>query len=92
MQLDPLVKPLPMKFTGPANERQKAVHDAFKHAWRGYRQYAWGHDNLKPVSGTFHDWFGLGLTIVDSLDTLYIMGLTDGNFWNFIFFFLIFYL
>lgn len=75
--LDPLVKPLPMKFSGPTNERQKAVYDAFKHAWKGYRQYAWGHDNLKSVSGTFHDWFGLGLTIVDSLDTIYMMGLKE---------------
>jgi hypothetical protein len=24
------------------NERQRAVVDAFKHAWRGYRTYAWG--------------------------------------------------
>ncbi|KAK5642975.1 hypothetical protein RI129_009142 [Pyrocoelia pectoralis] len=53
----------------------QAVVDAFKHAWKGYRQFAWGHDHLKPMSEGYHDWFGLGLTIVDSLDTLYIMGL-----------------
>ena len=76
-QLDPLVKPLPMKFPGPTNERQKAVYEAFNHAWRGYKQHAWGHDNLKPISATYHDWFGLGLTIVDSLDTLYIMGMEE---------------
>lgn len=69
-----------MKFMGPTNERQKAVLDAFKHAWHGYKQYAWGHDNLKPLSGGFHDWFGLGLTIVDSLDTIYIMGLQNGKY------------
>lgn len=78
LQLDPLVKPIPMKFTGPTNERQKAVLDAFKHAWKGYKHFAWGHDNLKPISGSIHDWFGLGLTIVDSIDTIYIMGLQDG--------------
>ncbi|KAE8748620.1 hypothetical protein FOCC_FOCC004631 [Frankliniella occidentalis] len=75
--LDPLVKPIAMKFSGPSNERQEAVLNAFKHAWKGYKQYAWGHDNLKPISATYHDWFGLGLTIVDSLDTMYIMGLQD---------------
>lgn len=75
--LDPLVKPVQMKFSGPGNERQKAVVDAFKHAWKGYKQHAWGHDNLKPISGTYHDWFGLGLSIVDSLDTIYIMGLQE---------------
>ncbi|KAF9804867.1 hypothetical protein SFRURICE_007770 [Spodoptera frugiperda] len=64
-------------FTGPINARQYAVVESFKHAWRGYKEHAWGHDNLKPVSGMAFDWFSLGLTIVDSLDTAYIMGLTD---------------
>ncbi|XP_068618199.1 endoplasmic reticulum mannosyl-oligosaccharide 1,2-alpha-mannosidase isoform X2 [Battus philenor] len=64
-------------FTGPSNARQYAVVESFKHAWRGYKEHAWGHDNLKPVSGMASDWFSLGLTIVDSLDTAFIMGLTD---------------
>ncbi|KAJ6639174.1 Endoplasmic reticulum mannosyl-oligosaccharide 1,2-alpha-mannosidase [Pseudolycoriella hygida] len=64
-------------FKGPTNNRQKAVVDAFKHAWKGYKEFAWGHDNLKPMSMGSHDWFGLGLTIVDSLDTLYIMDLQE---------------
>uniref|UniRef100_A0A1A9W7Y5 alpha-1,2-Mannosidase n=1 Tax=Glossina brevipalpis TaxID=37001 RepID=A0A1A9W7Y5_9MUSC len=70
---------LPQKqhFHGARNERQVAVVNAFKHAWDNYRKYAWGHDNLKPISETFYDWFGLGLTIVDALDTMYIMGLED---------------
>lgn len=65
-------------YAGPVNERQKAVVDAFKHAWKGYKQFAWGHDHLKPISEGYHDWFGLGLTIVDTLDTMYIMDLTKG--------------
>uniref|UniRef100_U5ETE3 alpha-1,2-Mannosidase n=1 Tax=Corethrella appendiculata TaxID=1370023 RepID=U5ETE3_9DIPT len=64
-------------FKGPSNERQQAVVDAFKHSWKGYKEYAWGHDNLKPISMSYHDWFGLGLTIVDALDTMYIMDLQD---------------
>ncbi|XP_014087995.3 endoplasmic reticulum mannosyl-oligosaccharide 1,2-alpha-mannosidase [Bactrocera oleae] len=64
-------------FHGATNERQTAVVAAFKHSWNGYKKYAWGHDNLKPLSQSSHDWFGLGLTIVDSLDTMYIMGLED---------------
>ncbi|XP_054726553.1 endoplasmic reticulum mannosyl-oligosaccharide 1,2-alpha-mannosidase [Anastrepha obliqua] len=64
-------------FHGATNERQTAVVAAFKHSWNGYKKYAWGHDNLKPLSQGSHDWFGLGLTIVDSLDTMYIMGLED---------------
>ncbi|EEC16590.1 man(9)-alpha-mannosidase, putative [Ixodes scapularis] len=47
----------------------------FRHAWQGYRTHAWGHDHLKPVSRSYHDWFGLGLTLVDALDTMFLMGL-----------------
>lgn len=66
-------------FKGPTNDRQRAVVAAARHAWNGYKQFAWGHDNLKPISMGSHDWFGLGLTIVDSLDTLYIMDMQEGN-------------
>ncbi|XP_022919358.1 endoplasmic reticulum mannosyl-oligosaccharide 1,2-alpha-mannosidase [Onthophagus taurus] len=62
-------------FFGPTTQQQKAVVEAFKHAWQGYKEFAWGHDNLKPISKNYYDWFGLGLTIIDSLDTMYIMGL-----------------
>jgi len=48
-------------------------------AWNNYKKYAWGMDELRPVSGRGTNWFGVGLTIVDSLDTLYIMGLKDGR-------------
>jgi len=41
--------------------------------------YAWGRDELKPVSRGWIDYMGVGLTILDSLDTLYIMGLNEGN-------------
>lgn len=66
-------------FAGPQNDRQRAVVGAFKHAWRGYKEFAWGHDNLKPISSGSNDWFGLGLTIVDALDTMYIMDMQDGT-------------
>lgn len=67
-----------MLILGPTTDKQRAVVAAFKHAWKGYKQFAWGHDHLKPISEGYHDWFGLGLTIVDALDTLYIMHLTKG--------------
>lgn len=60
------------------NERQKAVVAAFRHAWAGYRKFAWGHDELKPVSKSFSEWFGLGLTLIDALDTMWILGLKKG--------------
>jgi mannosidase alpha-like ER degradation enhancer 2 len=49
------------------------------HAWHGYERYAWGHDELKPVSKTARDWYAesLLMTPVDALDTLLLMGLTE---------------
>ena len=41
------------------------------------RDYAWGEDELKPLTRESSMWFNLGLTLVDSLDTLLIMGLRD---------------
>ena len=46
-------------------------------------QYAWGDNELKPISKRGHSAaiFGkntkVGATIVDSLDTLFLMGLMD---------------
>ncbi|MDE2496676.1 MAG: glycoside hydrolase family 47 protein [Xanthomonadaceae bacterium] len=53
------------------------VKAEFLHAWNGYRQYAWGHDELKPLSKKPFDWYGQSLlmTPVDALDTLVLMGL-----------------
>jgi len=47
------------------------------HAWTNYERYAWGHDALKPLSKTPHDWYGQSLlmTPVDALDTLLLMKL-----------------
>src|SRR5215211_2995722 len=55
------------------------VKAEFLHAWNGYKKYAWGHDDLKPLSKTHHDWYPqpLMMTAVDSLDTMIIMGLDD---------------
>jgi mannosidase alpha-like ER degradation enhancer 2 len=53
------------------------VREEFLHAWRGYEKHAWGHDDLKPLSKTPHDWYGQPLytTPVDALDTMILMGL-----------------
>lgn len=67
----------PLNFQGPTNERQRAVVAALKHSWAGYKNFAWGHDNLKPIAQSYSDWFGLGLTIVDAIDTLYIADMQE---------------
>ncbi|MGH9968131.1 MAG: glycoside hydrolase family 47 protein, partial [Pyrinomonadaceae bacterium] len=55
------------------------VKAEFLHAWRGYERYAWGHDDLKPLTKTYHDWYAqpLLMTPVDALDTMILMGLKD---------------
>lgn len=30
--------------------RATMVKDAFKHAWRGYSSFAYGHDELQPIT------------------------------------------
>src|SRR4030095_4492757 len=56
-----------------------AVRAEFLHAWNGYKKYAWGHDDLKPLSKSYHDWYAepLLMTPVDALDTMFLMGLKD---------------
>jgi len=53
------------------------VKTEFLHAWNGYKKHAWGHDDLKPLSKTHHDWYAqpLLMTPVDALDTMILMGL-----------------
>ncbi|QNI31037.1 glycoside hydrolase family 47 protein [Alloacidobacterium dinghuense] len=81
--------PMPLAFAQAApqplsmTDQQKAemarrVRQEFLHAWDGYRQYAWGHDALKPLSKKPHDWYAhsLLMTPVDGLDTMILMGLT----------------
>ena len=60
-------------------EVAERVRQEFLHAWNGYKQYAWGHDELKPLSKTYRDWHSVSLymTPVDALDTMILMGLDE---------------
>jgi mannosidase alpha-like ER degradation enhancer 2 len=69
--------------TTPMSNAQQAelaelVRQQTLQAWEGYKKYAWGHDELKPLSHTPSDWYGHSLLItpVDALDTLVLMKLT----------------
>ncbi|MBF8249145.1 MAG: Glycoside hydrolase family 47 [Bacteroidetes bacterium] len=55
-----------------------SVKAEFRHAWTGYKKYAWGHDALLPLSKRPYDWYGSSLlmTPVDAFDTMVLMGLT----------------
>ncbi|EEH22319.1 hypothetical protein PABG_04530 [Paracoccidioides brasiliensis Pb03] len=55
-----------------------AVKESFNHSWTSYRALAWGHDELRPVYGGYRDPFsGWGATLVDALDTLWIMDMKE---------------
>jgi mannosidase alpha-like ER degradation enhancer 2 len=59
--------------------RAAETRTQFLHAWRGYERYAWGHDQLRPLSKMPRDWYGetLLMTPIDALDALILMGLED---------------
>jgi mannosyl-oligosaccharide alpha-1,2-mannosidase len=57
------------------------VRNEFRWAWRNYRDKAWGKDEINPVSGTAQSFFieghDLGLSLVEALDTLWLMELDE---------------
>ncbi|CAG5127028.1 unnamed protein product, partial [Candidula unifasciata] len=70
----------------PSDPDVKVQRDKIKemmlHAWNGYKKYGWGANEHRPVSKrpNLEGIFGansLGTTIVDAVDTLYIMELHD---------------
>ena len=52
------------------------VKSAFARAWAGYEAYAFGSDELRPLSQTASErWGRLSITMVDGIDTVWLMGL-----------------
>ncbi|KAG7213150.1 hypothetical protein KM043_002465 [Ampulex compressa] len=90
-QSEPSVVPVPGPYVIRApnppldditNQRREKVKEMMKHGWDNYVRYAWGKNELRPITKRGHSAsiFGasnMGATIVDGLDTLYIMGLHD---------------
>ncbi|THU79563.1 glycoside hydrolase [Dendrothele bispora CBS 962.96] len=61
-------------------EKRDAVVEAFKHAWRAYERDAMGSDEYHPISqngSNLTEAGGIGYTVIDSIDTMLIMGLDD---------------
>lgn len=71
--------PSPAPITAPVEDAAMAglVKQQYLHAWNSYKQDAWGHDELNPLSRKPHDWYGVSLhmTEIDGLDTMLLMGL-----------------
>ncbi|MCV2361956.1 glycoside hydrolase family 47 protein [Paucibacter sp. DJ1R-11] len=79
-----LAQAAPLPALKPVSEAESAqlaqrVKEETRHAWRGYKQYAWGQDALKPLSKSGHNWYksSLLMTPVDALSTLLVMGLKE---------------
>ncbi|KAJ2731025.1 hypothetical protein IW152_004838 [Coemansia sp. BCRC 34962] len=64
------------------HDRAQAIRQGFAYAWDGYKQYAYGADEIdvvkKAPKTTRNGW---GATLVDALDTLWIMDMKD-EFWQ----------
>lgn len=58
--------------------RREQIKHTFLKGWRSYRKLAWMYDELAPLSGAGKDTFGgWAATLIDALDTLWIMDLRD---------------
>jgi mannosidase alpha-like ER degradation enhancer 2 len=59
------------------SDQCEKIKAACRHAWVGYKQYAWKDDALKPISRKGHNWYktSLLMTPVDAFDTFILMGL-----------------
>ncbi len=53
------------------------VKAAAQHAWKGYKDYAWGSDDLRPLTKTSRNWYthSMLMTAVDAFDTFTMLGL-----------------
>jgi mannosyl-oligosaccharide alpha-1,2-mannosidase len=66
------------KHTELTEQRRAAVRDEFLRSYNAYKEFAWMMDELAPLSGTGKTTFGgWAATLVDSFDTLWIMGLQE---------------
>lgn len=64
--------------TGGNATRADAVKEAYQYAWNAYSEYAFGKDELLPLTKSYtNNWYGWGVTIVDGIDTAIVMNLTE---------------
>ncbi|XP_069582319.1 mannosyl-oligosaccharide 1,2-alpha-mannosidase IA [Ranitomeya imitator] len=85
LTLRPFKEPIGVVGKEPADpavqQKRDKIKEMMKFAWDNYKRNAWGLNELKPIQKQGHssNLFGniQGATIVDSLDTLFIMGMKD---------------
>ena len=61
------------------SEMCNKVRDACRHAWQGYKQFAWGYDDLRPLTENGRNWYkqSMLMTPVDAFDTFILLGLKE---------------
>ncbi|MEP6616180.1 MAG: glycoside hydrolase family 47 protein [Ginsengibacter sp.] len=59
------------------SEMMEKVRAAAQHGWEGYKKYAWGADDLKPLTKEPRVWYkkSMLMTPVDAFDTFVLLGL-----------------
>jgi mannosyl-oligosaccharide alpha-1,2-mannosidase len=66
------------KHTETSERRQSVIRQEFIRSYRAYKKHAWMMDELTPLTGGGKNTFGgWAATLVDSLDTMWIMGLDE---------------
>lgn len=66
--------------TPVTRNRRDAVKNAFSRSWNAYKEQAWTWDEVRPVTGGGKNTFGgWAATLVESLDTLWIMGYVNST-------------
>jgi len=78
----PLVLPTGEDSNPNVVKQRNFVKEMMRHSWSNYVKFAWSENELKPISKKGHSSsiFGdskLGATIVDAMDTLFIMNMTE---------------
>ncbi|QKX63978.1 uncharacterized protein TRUGW13939_11151 [Talaromyces rugulosus] len=73
------IEPITATATSNTSEpRAAAVKATFHHAWDGYYEFAFPHDQLQPLDNTYNDNYdGWGASAIDALSTAIIMGHAD---------------
>ncbi|KAK7531246.1 glycosyl hydrolase family 47 protein [Phyllosticta citricarpa] len=57
--------------------RRQEVKSTFERAWKAYKAKAWLADELTPLTGNSRTSSGWAATLIESLDTLWIMGMHE---------------
>eukprot|EP00494_Astrolonche_serrata_P033384 UN33653 len=57
--------------------KRNAIKQSTITGYRDFRELCWGKDELWPIGKKCHNWVNMGLTTIDTLDTLWIMGFKE---------------